>query len=183
MGFSSFLTADTKQSIYNRHSKHYEENKPVYLLMPGGGSNIKLFNYDGYHTFETTNGNVNIYEKLFYLNFGENIVTENCKFDLGVACYIGTFFKTKDGNIYANKVVAEILRLLDVDNVFVYENYINDIYINGERTTLLEYKKSGNFEVCKLNSLLNSHLKFSFFENAKYEDLERSENCLVQGFY
>ncbi|KJG37692.1 hypothetical protein UA32_12065 [Photobacterium angustum] len=180
MGFSSFLTSDTKESIFNKYTLN---NKTVYLLMPNNEQNIKLFNYNGYHTFESDYGDINIFKKLFEMNFGENVVTENNKFDLGVACYIGKFYKTKNGNIYANSIVAEVLRFLNVDNVFIYENYYKDIFIDGEVTNIIKHNKSGNFEKCYVDSLLTSHLKFSFNEAAKYESFDKAEQCPNQGFF
>lgn len=49
MGFSSWLTADTKESIPNIHSGR--PMKTVYLLQPHGQPAIKLDSYNGYGKF------------------------------------------------------------------------------------------------------------------------------------
>jgi len=45
MGFSSWLTCDTKESIMNRYT---DECKTVYLLQPNGKEPIMDSSYDGY---------------------------------------------------------------------------------------------------------------------------------------
>ena len=47
MGFFSWLTSDTKESIVSRYADHYRQ-QDVYLLQPGKKKNIKESRYEGY---------------------------------------------------------------------------------------------------------------------------------------
>lgn len=64
MGFFSFKTADTKQSIMNQHT---DECKPVYMLQPNGEESILDVSYDGYGNI----GGVDVYDWLAQRNGGE----------------------------------------------------------------------------------------------------------------
>lgn len=51
MGFFSFLTADTNESIANVHSGHPNSKRPVYMLQPKGKEPIECTHYDGHGVF------------------------------------------------------------------------------------------------------------------------------------
>ncbi len=66
MGFFSWKTADTKQSIWNVYTK---KHRPVYLLLPEGRPSISERAYEGYGEF----GGVDAYELLARENgLGDN---------------------------------------------------------------------------------------------------------------
>lgn len=62
MGFFSWKTADTKESIANVHAQ--PNQRPVYLLQPKGCEPIKCSVYDGYGVF----GGIDAYEWLATMN-------------------------------------------------------------------------------------------------------------------
>ena len=47
MGYFSWLTCDTDESIANSYSEHENAHRTVYLLQPGELSNIKEEDYEG----------------------------------------------------------------------------------------------------------------------------------------
>ncbi len=51
MGFFSWKTADTNESIANIHSDHPNAGRTVYLLQPGGKEPIEETAYNGYGDF------------------------------------------------------------------------------------------------------------------------------------
>ncbi len=66
MGFSSFLTTDTKQSIMNRHSG--QETIDVYMV-DDQGREWKESNYNGYCDF----GGKDIFVLIYEMNTGETV--------------------------------------------------------------------------------------------------------------
>ena len=50
MGFFSWKTADTNESIANIHSNHPNAGRTVYLLQPGGKEPVEETAYNGYGT-------------------------------------------------------------------------------------------------------------------------------------
>ena len=62
MGFFSWKTADTRETVWNRYSDH--GCRTVYLLQPNGGLNIREDAYEGYGDF----GGVDVYEWLAIAN-------------------------------------------------------------------------------------------------------------------
>ena len=64
MGFFSWNTADTNESIANIHSGHPNADRTVYLLQPDGKAPIEETVYDGYGIF----GNVDAYAWLAEMN-------------------------------------------------------------------------------------------------------------------
>ena len=51
MGFFSWKTADTNESIANIHSNHPNAGRTVYLLQPGGKEPVEETAYNGYGDF------------------------------------------------------------------------------------------------------------------------------------
>lgn len=64
MGFSSWKTADTNETIANVHSGHPNSERAVYLLQPNGQKPIKERQYNGYCVF----GGVNAFVWLARMN-------------------------------------------------------------------------------------------------------------------
>lgn len=64
MGFFSWKTADSNESIANVHSGHVNARKPVYLLQPNGKEPIAELAYEGYGLF----GGVDAYAWLAKMN-------------------------------------------------------------------------------------------------------------------
>ena len=64
MGFFSWNTADTNESIANIHSGHPNADRTVYLLQPDGKAPIEETAYNGYGVF----GDVDAYAWLAEIN-------------------------------------------------------------------------------------------------------------------
>lgn len=64
MGFFSWKTADTNQTIPNIYSDHEDAGKMVYMLLPNGQKPIACSGYDGYGMF----GGVDAYAWLAKMN-------------------------------------------------------------------------------------------------------------------
>ena len=62
MGFFSFRTADTKESISSRYSQRGADT--VYFLQPNGKPNVVESNYEGYGVF----GRIDVFEWLAKMN-------------------------------------------------------------------------------------------------------------------
>ncbi len=126
MGFYSWKTADSNESIANIHSGHPNALKPIYLLQPNGQKPIKESRYNGYCIF----GGVHAFAWLAKMN-----------------------------------IDPETLNQLDVEE--------DDF----------ELRSLGIELFCERPNLIKYPLKFSFNENARYEDLAKSEVCDLQGFF
>lgn len=66
MGYFSWLTSDTQESIANNCT---EQCRPVYLLQPGDLGNILESSYEGYGEF----GGVDVFEWLARMNLSEKM--------------------------------------------------------------------------------------------------------------
>jgi hypothetical protein len=64
MGFFSWMTADTNESVANCHSDHSNANKTPYLLQPNGEPSLGGEVYEGYGCF----GDTDAYEWLADIN-------------------------------------------------------------------------------------------------------------------
>ena len=124
MGFYSWKTADSNESIANIHSDHPNASKPIYLLQPEGQKPIKESRYNGYCIF----GGVHAFAWLAKMNIDPETLNQ-----LGVG--------------------EDELRCLGIE-------------LFCERPNSIKYP-----------------LKFSFDENARYEDLAKSKVCEHQGFF
>ena len=134
MGFFSWLTADTNESIPNISTRQYALNpRAVYLLQPSGKPSIVECEYEGYGVF----GGVDAYAWLARMNKPEE-------------CIIA-FDEITGGLSPASNAEAD-----------EHDRHIGiDLQLNE-----IKYP-----------------LKFSFDENAVYEDLQASESCPNQGFF
>lgn len=181
MGFYSYLTCDTKESIANVHS--VRECRPVYLLQPGGKEPIFEPEYDGYGEF----GGVQSCTWLARQNaesLGLDLtgLTEDEVHLMGIGLSVGSLFKDTESDEYW----------------FVFHNYSQLIpeanYFQGTFDVPIDEKdgrsanelvESGVFERIDIKDYLEIPypLKFSFDKDAVYEDHEASEDCPDQGFF
>lgn len=86
MGFFSWLTADTRESVMNCHTN---ECRTVYMLQPNGEPPIEEKSYDGYGVF----GGVDAYDWLVYRNgIPERLRTEGReKRNIGISMACGDY--------------------------------------------------------------------------------------------
>tara|TARA_B110000211_G_C14081963_1_gene555008 strand:+ start:745 stop:1293 length:549 start_codon:yes stop_codon:yes gene_type:complete len=179
MGFFSWKTADTKESIPNIHA-----NRPpvtVYMLQPNGKEAVAEPAYDGYGVF----GGVGAYHWLLetnadHLGIALSDLNEVQRWNLGVSLECGTVCRdTKTGEYW--HVFHDNRKLVPGK----FANMTWDKKIPELGASANELLESGRFENCEISDVIELRypLKFSFNKNAVYEDLPRSESCPFQGFF
>lgn len=170
MGFFSWKTADTGESIANRHSSR--PVKPVYLLQPNGQPPIKESSYDGYGRF----GNVDAYNWLAKVNFGtENMLHVAINADCGG-------YHEDDDHVYLcsmHLTEKDFRAAVQTDKKVVSFETYGSVLPNGK--TPNECIQNGLWRVARIK--LTYPLKFSFNPDAVYEDLPASQSCEYQGYF
>lgn len=165
MGFFSWNTADTNESIPNKHSDR--DVKPVYLLQPNGKPAIKEACYDGYGRF----GGVDVYAWLAEANFGDATLV-----NAAISADCGHYF-SDSANIYlcGMHISAEEFRRVMPDctkSIVTFEHYESPLP-NGKTPNLCIAEGLWSRE----QIALKYPLKFSFNPDAVYEDLPASTSC------
>ena len=163
MGFASWNTADTNESIPSIHAGNAPNaGRTVYMLQPNGKPPIKEEAYEGYGRF----GGVFVYDWLKAMN--ESISS-------------GSYFYCKSEDRYYcchseidGKQLSEYLGY----PVETFTNYSSTLD-NGK--TPNECLKAALWE--ERDVIAKYPLKFSFDPNAVYEDLPASTECDYQGFF
>ncbi len=160
MGFFSWKTADTDESIMNCYGS---DCRTVYLLQPDG-DHIQEKAYPGYGVF----GGVDAYEWLAEKNLG---ISER---NLGITLTYGARYYQIGEKMYCCFNSIDSLRLLLPENDFIvfgsYEEKVNGKTFNDR-------------EPIKVKPEVKFPLKFSFNSNANYDDLPGSEDCPLQGHF
>ena len=82
MGFSSFLTSDTQESILNIYTK---QSKIVYMLQPNGLAHIVEPAYEGYMEF----GGVDVFEWIVTINTLDSLFKDKDFKSVGIALEVG----------------------------------------------------------------------------------------------
>jgi hypothetical protein len=172
MGFYSFNTADTQESIPNTFSG--KDVKPVFLLQPNGAEPIREDAYEGYGEF----GGVACYNWLAKQNFNDET-----KVGLAINADCGHYFEDDNGYYCcAMHVGSDDLRLVVPNKdkpIHAFENYSSLLpNINLSVNDAIEKQI-----IQRRKIELKYPLKFSFDPDAKYEDLHASESCEYQGFF
>jgi len=175
MGFSSYLTSDTEESILNIYTGL---SRRVYMLQPNGLEHIVEEAYLGYMTF----GGVDVFEwivkinKLNSLCKEEDIQTLGSALALSGGIYIDVNTKQKYSLHYSSL-------LKDVQAFSGSYDDIQDGYI----FTPNELIKTGVWEEISLTELLdieNVYMpRFSFDKNAVYENVPDAKSCPMQGCF
>lgn len=192
MGFFSWQTADTEESIYNNLSDL--GCKTVYLLQPNGQPPIKEDDYEGYGVF----GGVDAYEWLARQNLTEEEIAEiennfadtkleskNFMFrTIGIGFEMGEYLKDTKTNKYYSIFMP--VRLPSNDKSGIQINHIASRFDEPleefDGLTANEAIESGRLEKIQVKTPPYP-LKFSFNKNAVYEKLPASKNCPDQGFF
>ena len=184
MGFFSWQTADTQESIPNIHSGHHKG--PVYLLQPHGKPPIREPRYDGYGDF---NG-ISAYEWLAKANLPQNVTSganSNELYLWGVSLALGEWYvHAATGKNYTCFEQFDDV-ILAAHGAQIGERPLHlgcrfdeplDAF-SGQ--TMNEAIAAGTVTSHRLD--LPYPLKFSFDPEARYEDLPASQNCPQQGFF
>lgn len=174
MGFFSWLTADTEESIANVHSGN--EMRTVYLIQPEINGHrdapIKETAYPGYGRF----GGVYVYEWLAAKNFGDaSLISAAINADCG------NYYSDAD-HIYLCSLhidEAEFRKVIKTDRKIIEFPHYEHVLSNGKTPNQLIAE--GVWFSNKIE--LKYPLKFSFNPNAVYEDLPASKTCPFQGFF
>jgi hypothetical protein len=180
MGFFSWKTADTNESIANTHAQHELAGATVYLIQPDGQQAIMEPGYEGYGEF----GGVDAYEWLALQNFDKDILdkakeVEDGLRSLAISCVHGSYFEDiETGKKFAYNLAEffddiEPFRGTYDMPIAEYNKSPNDLIKEG---IWIEKSFSDRLTVTK-------PLKFSYDKNAVYEDLPASEDCEAQGFF
>lgn len=177
MGFFSWLTADTKETIANTYTdKHREEG--VYLLCPDGSKIHEPF-YEGYGIF----GEQNAYVLLGRQNserLGVTLQTDEEAFSLGVSLDCGV--------VYIHSETTEIWHIFHTGAHCVLGGRKVHSRFNEYSPELgMEINKAieiGLLKPTPVATLVDFlPLKFSFDPEAEYHKLGPSEICPHQGFF
>ena len=178
MGFSSWLTSDTEESIQNKYSPKV---RPVYLLQPEG-NHILEESYNGYGDF----GEVNAFIWLAKKN-ADVVGIKNHEYlsdiellQLGVDMNYGMVCRDNEtGDIWHIHQHNELL----IPGKYFHGPWAETVPDLG--LSLSDLVKSGQFEIVDIKKIkkLQYPLKFSFDENQKYEDLPEAKICPHQGCF
>lgn len=176
MGFFSWLTADTQESIPCIYADHPNSGRPVYLIQPAGKPPIREDSYEGHGVF----GGINAYLWLARQNLDEQLTAGRTDDELimfGTSIHHAMYFR--DTETKAELCIFDDLRRL-VPHLTYYPQRYNEMIpqLGGTGNDLI---KSGRLE--RLSYAHSYPLKFSFDPNAVYEDLPGSDRCTAQGIY
>ena len=182
MGYFSWKTGDTKESIMNVDTDEHNPNG-VYLLKPDG-SKIHELKYEGYGDF----GDVNAYVQLARQNekiLGINIATDDEAFDIGLSL--------DTGDVYIEQKTGLVWHVLHSDSSSFIEGKVfkgkGDELIDELGMSANEAMEAGVLKPISIKNYLKERgikllpLKFSFNPNATYDTVGVSEICERQGFF
>lgn len=176
MGFFSFKTCDTNESIANIHS--CKPVRTVYLLQPNGEPPIAEPAYQGYGVF----GGVDCYEWLAKMNFGDGSLTM-----LAINADCGGYYENDDAIFLCSMHVKPEMESAFRDavqqptkSIVYFDNYESIIAELGGQTMNSAVAAS---DVWKSTIPLKYPLKFSFDSRVKYEDVNASKSCPFQGYF
>jgi len=179
MGFFSWLTADTQESVMNSYAAvdHNLPIKPVYLLQPNGEAPIEEPSYEGYGIV----GGVNVHHWLAHRNLPAEVVAtlnDDDLNDVGVTLSVGNYYID---NVTGKKwtIFWKGPKIIDPTIEFFngrYDQVIPEIGLSPN-----DMIKSGRFG--RQFIMPEFPLKFSFDRHAVYEDHDASQNCPRQGYF
>lgn len=177
MGFFSWLTADTEESIANAWT---DRCKPVYLLQPDNAPPIYEPEYDGYGVF----GGKDVHEWLIEANADALDLDLTGKSPdqlrmMGIALDVGSVFKDlRTGLLWSIFHPCELMQTQHFAGRF-------DEYCEGLQGKPNELLDEGVLQCKNVQDLLELPfpLKFSFNKDARYEALPPSSHCPSQGYF
>lgn len=178
MGFFSWLTSDTEESIANVHTGRC---RPVYLLQPGGQEPICEPAYEGSGEF----GGVDAYAWVARANSPAAALAdmnEDQVHDLGLLMTDGTILRdAQTGELWS------VRRPVPAELGIQVNNFPNSwmTVIPELGMSPAELRECGRFVSARLRDHMDIKypLKFSFDKNAVYEDLPAAQNCPHQGYF
>ena len=175
MGFSSYLTSDTEESILNVYTGL---SRTVYMLQPNGLEHIVEEAYQGYMTF----GGVDVFEWIVKINKLDSLCKEQDIQTFGSALALS-------GGIYIDvntkqKYSLHYSSLLD--DIQAFSGSYDDTQ-DGYVSTPNELIKTDVWEEISLIELLDIESlympRFSFDKNTVYENVSNAKSCPMQGCF
>ncbi|MEE8428312.1 MAG: hypothetical protein V3S33_02260 [Gammaproteobacteria bacterium] len=195
MGFFSWKTADTGESIANAYADHPNAGRTVYLLQPGDeplsqssfitqhpGDNGVMSGYEGYGMF----GGVDAYVWLAQHNDNLELKLED-KDELrsmGIELTFGKYYiDTQTKEMWAYGAHTEILRSkVDIKSFpGGFETVIPEIGLKPNE--LIACHRFQERPSTDFLGKVKAPLKFSFNQRANYRELPASKNCPEQGYW
>ena len=181
MGFFSFNTADTKESIPAAASGLL--TKAVYLIQPNNKP-IKEDCYMGSGCF----GGVDIFDWLAEKNLPKECIKKwkGELRDLGIEIHAtdSDFFLDKKNKAYAcGEAAIYLARQLCNVKAKRFNDYGSLIIIDGIESSVHKHLESGRLINKSFEDFVKNPIKLSFNENACYEELDCSTDCVFQGYF
>lgn len=181
MGFFSWNTCDTNESIANIHSGHVNSTKPVYLLQPNGKEPLVEDYYEGYGDFGGIDAYVWIAENNLQKALLEKYKDDEDKLrEFGLALEMGTYYEDiNNGRKFGFHYTDLVDEIEHFGGTF-------DYVIPEYGKSANELIKEGTFVKKSLREFIcdyNHPLKLSYNKDAKYEDFEGSTHCEYQGYF
>jgi hypothetical protein len=175
MGFFSWMTSDTDESIMSRYSDYPVST--VYMLSPGGGKSHREDNYEGYGVF----GGVDAFVHLAKTNLpAERLegLDDDALRMVGCALEAGYYERTDDGT--KHQIFHPGTDIIDPGITYHGVTYDVPIEAFGGRSAN-EMIRDGL--LVERRFAIAYPLKFSKAADAVYEDLPPSRDCPCQGFF
>jgi len=184
MGYFSWETSDTNESIANISSGHPNSSKTVYLLQPNGKTPISESAYNGYGVFD----NIDAYEwisinsmipELTGITDPQSLRLIGLSISLNSDIYEDHNGKHHSFHFFPYPELGIIPFAGTYSTIPEFGKCPNDLIESGE------WRIKTFIDVIKLNfpEFVPAFLKFSFDKNAVYEDLPIARNCPHQGFF
>lgn len=175
MGFFSWQTADTGQSIWNVHSN--EDVRPVFMLQPDGEASIREDAYNGYGNFGGTDAYIWLARQNLPAQLLNGMADEAIRL-LGVTLDCGSYY-VDARNASKHCVFSAGPSILDPEITFHRCTY--DRPLPGYGLSANDLVAAGRW--IRQGFTVTRPLKFSFFPGAVYEHLPASSSCPHQGFF
>jgi len=176
MGFFSWLTADSKESIKNAYTDQF---RPVYLLQPDGEPPILEPAYEGYGEFGGIDAHIWLAKHNMESDELEGLSNDMIR-QYGILLDVGTYYLDfKTGISWGCSKHVRSLKI----GLHAFPRF-DQIIINGQTPTeLIESGRWVRKPFAELVCVIQYPLKFSFDEKAIYEELPASERCPDQGYF
>lgn len=179
MGFFSWKTADTRETIWNVYAREQGggRHRTTYMLRPNGEAAYEEPAYEGYGDF----GGVDAFVHLARMNLPADRqigLSDDALRVVGCAYEGGYYLNTKDNT--KHQFFHEGAEIIDPAITFHAVRYDEPIEAFGGRTA---NDMIGDGTMVERHFNIAYPLKFSFRADAEYEALPASENCETQGFF
>lgn len=183
MGFFSWKTSDTNESITNIHCSYHDADQVAYLLQPNGKSPIAEASYNGYGVF----GGLDAYEWIFENSGIKDLFkpSPNSARSIGIAIsHNSDIYQDDNGNYYSFHYPISELNIKPFTGTFAtvephFAKTPNELIASGE-WRVIPFFNVVKTQFPQFNPI---PLKFSFNKDAIYEELPASVDCPDQGFF